>query len=248
MHLTRSHRHGPWLPGVLALLIGAAGHAGAQVQPRAPERHNPLRATYARAHFYQAMLLHDAVARGDLDAARLEATHLSQSATAIVMPAGAAAFQAALTHLAQRASTAATLHEAAQTSAAILGTCGQCHQAMHTRAILPAGDAITTGGLAGHMQLHQHGSDALIEGLVAPSDAAWAEGVRTFAAPSLAEHEAPGDLRKEMSAGEAKLSQLAGEAAQARRSRDRETAYGRILATCGECHRTVSRHARPGRR
>ena len=247
MHLSRSHRHTPWLVGVLALLLGGAGHAGAQVQPRPPERHNPLRAAYMRAHFYQAMLLHDAVARGDLDAARLEATHLFQNSPTVVMPVGGVGLQGALTRLAQRASTAATLREAAQSTAAILGTCGQCHQAMHTRAILPAGEAITVGGLAGHMQLHQHGSDALIEGLVAPSDAAWAEGVRTFAAPKLDQHDAPGGLRKEMSAGETALAQLAGEAAQARRGRDRETVYGKMLATCGECHRTVSRHAGPRR-
>ena len=237
-----------WLTMLAAPLLAWASLTRAQVRPQSPERPNSLRAAYMRAHFYEAMLLHDAVARGNLETARLEATRLQKDSATVPVPARAEAFQGAMTRMATQASGATTLLEAARITAAILGTCGQCHQAMHTRAILPAGDAITTGGLAGHMQLHQHGSDALIEGLVAPSDAAWAEGVRTFAAPSLAEHEAPGDLRKEMSAGEAKLSQLAGEAAQARRSRDRETAYGRILATCGECHRTVSRHARPGRR
>lgn len=248
MHLSRSRRRMPWLVGVLALLLGAMGQASAQVQPRQPERPNALRATYARAHFYQAMLLHDAVARGDLDAARLEATHLAQAGQAVILPVGAQALQAALTHLAQRASAAATLPDAAQSTAAILGTCGQCHRAMRTRAMVPAERVPTTAGLAGHMRVHQHGSDAFVEALVGPSEAAWAEGTRTFAAPTRDHRDAPGDLREQFSAGERALAQLAATAAQTRGSRDRESVYGKVLATCGGCHRTVSRHLRPSGR
>ena len=94
MPLSHSLRRMPWL-WLLALLVGGVQYVGAQVQPRPPERRNPLRAAYRRAHFYQAMLLHDAVARGDLDAAREEAAHLAQHSPTVVLPASAAALQAA---------------------------------------------------------------------------------------------------------------------------------------------------------
>ena len=43
------------------------------------------------------------------------------------------------------------------------------------------------------------------------------------------------------------LAELAGQAAQAQGTRDREVAYGKVLATCGGCHRMVSRFAGPDR-
>ena len=55
-------------------------------------------------------------------------------------------------------------------------------------------------------------------------------------------------FRKELAAAETRLAELAGQAAQAQGSRDREVAYGKVLATCGACHRMVSSSAGPDRR
>ena len=52
-------------------------------------------------------------------------------------------------------------------TAAILGARGQCHRAMQVRPIPSLDTDIKVGGLVGHMLLHQHGSDAFMEGLVA---------------------------------------------------------------------------------
>ena len=111
----------------------------------------------------------------------------------------------------------------------------------------PLSTDIKVGGLVGHMLLHQHGSDALVEGLVAPSDSAWTEGVRTFATQKLDSAHAPAKFRKELAAAETTLAELAGQAAQAKGSRDREVAYGKVLATCGACHGMVSHSAGPDR-
>ena len=248
MHHPTSRLRLLWLPAVAAALLAGAAAVRTDAQSQATERHNPLRAAYMRAHFNQALLLHDAVARGNLDTAHVEATRLYQHSPTVPMPVGAEAFQGTLTQLARSASTAKTLDEAAQATAAILGTCGQCHKAMNARAPVPAGPDPKVGGLVGHMLLHQHGADALVEGLVAPSENAWVEGVRTFAAPKLASSEVPGKMRKQMSHGETDLALLAGQAAQAHRSRDREAIYGRMLATCGGCHKSVGKHAGPDRR
>jgi hypothetical protein len=247
MHPWLSGRRIQWLTMLGALLLAWASLTRAQVRPQASERHNPLRAAYMRAHFHQAMLLHDAVARGNLETARLEATRLQQSSATVSMPAGGGAFQGAIVRMATQAAVATSLPEAAQITAVILGTCGECHRAMQVRAMPPLSTDIKVGGFVGHMLLHQHGSDALVEGLVAPSDSAWTEGVRTFATQKLDTAHAPAKFRKEFAAAEARLAELAGQAAQAKLSRDREVAYGKVLSTCGACHRMVSHSAGPDR-
>jgi hypothetical protein len=247
MHRLLSGRRIQWITMLAALVLALASITRAQVRPQPPERYNPLRAAYMRGHFYQALLLHDAVARGNLEAARLEATRLQEQSATMATPAGAQAFQGAVVRMARQAAAATTLPEAAQAAAAILGTCGECHRAMQVRAMPPLNTEIKVGGLVGHMLLHQHGSDALVEGLVAPSDSAWTEGVRTFTAQKLDPAHAPGKFRKELTAAETTLAELAGQAAQAQGSRDREVAYGKVLATCGTCHRKVSGSAGPDR-
>jgi hypothetical protein len=247
MHRLFAGRRIQWLTMLAALMLALASLTRAQVRPEPPDRDNPLRAAYMRAHFYQAMLLHDAVARGNLETARLEAKRLQQQSAGVPMAARAEAFQGAITRMARQAAGANSLMEAARDTAVILGTCGACHLAMQVRPMPPLSTDIKVGGLVGHMLLHQHGSDAFVEGLVAPSDSAWNEGVRTFASKQLDSGDAPGKLRKEFAAAETRLAELAGEAGQAR-GRDREVVYGKMLATCGACHRMVSRFAGPDRR
>lgn len=242
--LTR--RHG-WILTVLAMTMLAAA-TGYRLHAQETSRYNPLRAAYMRAHFSQVMVMHDAVARGDLKAARSEAAILAERSPTVPMPVGAAAFQGTLTQTAREAATAPTLESAAQSVAAMLGTCGQCHEAMRVRAMIPSGKDIKVGGLVGHMLLHQHGTDALIEGLVGPSESQWGEGVRTFASPKLSDEAVPGRLARQMRDSETALAVLAGRAAQAHRTRDRAEIYGRILATCGDCHKTQGKYAGPDRR
>lgn len=221
--------------------------AGYRVQAQDQSRYNPLRAAYMRAHFNQAMAMHDAIARGDLAQAKAEATVLAQRSPTVPMPVGAEAFQGALTQAARDAANAPTLEAAAQSAATVLGICGQCHRAMRVRAAVPGSQDAKVGGLVGHMLLHQHGSDALVEGLVAPSESQWVEGVRTFASPRLESAEVPGRLRGRMRDGETAIATLAGRAAQAHRTRDRAEIYGTLLATCGGCHRSVGGDAGPRR-
>lgn len=239
--LTRRHAWSLPLAGASLLAVST----GFGVQTQDPARRNPLRAAYMQAHFSQAMAVHDAIARGDLQGAKLEATILAERSPTVPMPVGSAAFQGALTQAARETAAATTLGGAAASAATVLGICGQCHQAMQVRANVPASKEIKVGGLVGHMLLHQHGSDALIEGLVAPSNSQWGEGVRTFASPKLEADQVPGKIKRRMNDSETALAVLAGHAAQAHRTRERVQIYGRILSTCGECHKVYGRHAGP---
>ncbi len=237
---------GPWLPAVATVfLVAAAVHTAAQSP--APSRQSPMRAAYMRVHFDKALQLHDAVMRGHLDAARVEAATLAHDSPTVAMPPGAEAFQGRVTQLAQGAATAKTLEDAAHATALILGTCGQCHRAMNVRAAVPITPEPVVGGLVGHMLMHQRGTDALVEGLVGPSNASWEEGVRMLAGQSFDLADAPRRLRTQMTRAEAQLAELVGRAAQADRTRDREAEYGRMLATCGACHGSAATHAGPGR-
>ena len=226
---------------LLASLVAIPGHA------QTSSRYNPLRAAYMRAHFHPALLLHDAVVRGDIAKARAEAAVLADISPTVPMPAGAQAFQGALTQAARAAAAAASLEDAAHATATLFGTCGQCHKANHILAAVPVGTDIKVGGLVGHMLLHQRGADDLLEGLVAPSDAQWVEGVRIFASPKFDPHGMPGKTRKAIDHGETELAVLAGHAAQALRTRDRVDIYAKVIATCGNCHRSHARFAGPDR-
>ena len=226
---------------LLANLAVLPGHA------QTSNRYNPLRATYMRAHFHQALLLHDAVARGDIAKARAEAAVLATISPTVPMPPGAEAFQGALTQAAREAAAAASLEDAADATATLFGTCGQCHKANHIRAAVPIGKESQVGGLVGHMLLHQKGADNLLEGLVAPSDAQWVEGVRVFASPKFDPHDMPGKAKKAIEQAETELAVLAGHAAPAQRTRDRVDIYAKVIATCGNCHRTHGKFAGPDR-
>ncbi|AMY09993.1 hypothetical protein LuPra_03220 [Luteitalea pratensis] len=231
-------------------ILGAVLLGGLPVLPghaQTTSRYNQLRAAYMRAHFHQALLLHDAVARGDLPRARAEAAVLVDVTPTVPMPAGSEAFQGALTQAARAAADATTLEDAAHATATLLGTCGQCHKANQIRAAVPVGKDTQVGGLVGHMLLHQKGVDDLLEGLVSPSDTQWVEGVRIFASPKLDPHDAPGKMRKAIDSGETELAVLAGHAAPAQRTRDRVDVYGQVIATCGNCHRTHGKFAGPDR-
>ena len=234
---------------MLATLAGVLlGSLAVLSQAQHADRYNPLRAAYMRGHFHRALMVHDAVVRGDLPKARAEAAVLADMSPAVPMPAGAVAFQGALTQAARDAATAATLEDAAHATATLLGTCGQCHKANYVRAAVPTGEDIRVGGLVGHMLLHQKGVDDLLEGLVAPSDAQWIEGVRIFASPKFDPRGMEGRTRKAIDHGEGELALLAGHAAPAQRTRDRVDVYGRVIATCGNCHRNHARFAGPDRR
>jgi cytochrome c553 len=229
-----------------ATLLG--GLTVLRLDAQTTDRRNPVRAAYMRAHFNQVLSMHDAVARGDLAEAKKQAAALATAGPNVPMPPGAEAFHGALTQAARDAANATTLADAAQATATMLGTCGQCHKANSVRATVPPGKAIVVGGLVGHMLLHQKGADDLLEGLVAPSETQWVEGVRIFASPKLEAEHVPGKMRKTMEHGETELAVLAGHAAQAHRTRDRTEIYGQVLTTCGTCHRGHSRFAGPDRR
>ena len=79
----------------IAALLSMAPAAGRQ-----PDLHD-RRAAYMRAHFSDAIRTHDAVARGDLDAARAHARRLAAHKPEVPFPTGWTAFSTLMVNAAR---------------------------------------------------------------------------------------------------------------------------------------------------
>jgi hypothetical protein len=237
--------HLPASMAAAALLLAAAA-AGRAMQEQAVV--GPARQAFMAAHFMEAISLHDAVARGDLVAARSQASRLAEHRPAVAFPAGAHAFFGLMAIEATKVRDAATLEQAGHAAATLLTRCGQCHRAMHVRISVPVTPEPEVGGVVGQMQQHQRAADLMLEGLIGPSAADWSAGARSFGLLRID----PGDMpdraaRARADITNARVISLAAAAAKATDHRERAEAYGRILSACARCHTEHPRTWGPAR-
>jgi cytochrome c553 len=86
------------------------------------------------------------------------------------------------------------------------------------------------------MDRHAWAADRMWEGLIAPSDAAWHEGVSELATvPSKAPKEQPA-LAPEFVRELREVRALGAEARRAHDASGRAALYARVLTTCAGCH------------
>ena len=182
-------------------------------------------------------MVHDAVIRGDLAAARAAASALA-AREFTGLPAAAAPFRDTIRTLAGRVAAATDVTSAAAGTASMLGACGDCHRAAGVAPAPAVPDRPVVGQTVGHMLDHQRADDQLVQGLVVPSSSAWNQGAQGLRVAPLASGKLPKDpkLTSEVAAGEQRLHQLADEAAGTSDPRARAALYGRLLATCASCH------------
>ena len=207
-------------------------------------------AVQMRAHFDQALLLHDAVIRGDLaavgPAARALAQQVSESQSTS-RPPGSSRPLVALADGARKVAEARTILEAAIDTAGMLSACGRCHRASGITPAFPAPAQPVGAGLSKHMLEHQAAVRQLVEGLVAPSDAIWRSGARALASAPLNPTDLPVDaaVRTQLAPTEERLHRLATGAAEANDPSARAAFYGQLPAACADCHTRYARAARP---
>lgn len=191
----------------------------------------------AAPHLLQAQ---DAVIRQDLDVLRRELEWLDGRTQDLSLPA-----ELQLPRGEDRLQVAGEPEsEQAIGAAAWLGrfatTCGECHQLSKAgpspteAAALQPNDA----GIVPHMQRHRWALDRMWEGLVTPSNALWASGVR-----ALVDHPIDAStlaVREDQPAVPANLDawvhRTGAEALLTDDPRQRGQIYGELLATCAECH------------
>jgi cytochrome c553 len=221
-----------WLvPALAAVVVGSMGCAsrsGPEVAPR------------MRGHFARAGDLYTAVATGDLAAARVQAEAIRQEETGAGMASRAKAYIEQLNAFADLAARAPDVTTAASAAANVGATCGACHRAMKQgpRYQAIAEPPTATAPVSARMIRHRWAADRLWEGLIGPSDTAWAAGAGALIdAPLYTDA-----LTREVAQYEP-VTALAWTVhdigARARMETDaaaRAQLFGQLLGTCARCH------------
>jgi mono/diheme cytochrome c family protein len=217
---------------------------GAQAKPSSPDT-----ADHMKEHYTKVLTVEAAVIRGDLDAVREPAEWLAAHEASKELDKASAAQVSAMRQAARRAADAKDLTTAANATAAMLATCGDCHRAAAVVPVPPAGTPTSeVGGAVGHMIAHQRAIEQMANGLIIPSAQAWKGGAEALKAVPLRAADLPRDprLTREIAAAEDRVHVLAEQAATAAEASARVNVYAQIISSCGQCHGLHGRIWGPG--
>ncbi len=122
--------------------------------------------------------------------------------------------------------------------------CGTCHRALHEGPIMRPGDPPPPSRSPGaHMERHEWALDRLWEGLVGPSEAAWAAGGGALAIEAL-NLGPPSNRPPETDLLAEQIHDLGEEARSTSDWKDRADVYGRLLQSCARCHELLGMRMR----
>ncbi len=200
-------------------------------------------------HFAKATEAHNALLRGDLEAAKEPALWIAEHQEVAGLPASAGPAIDQMKKGARQVAQAADIAAAAQGAAAMAVSCGQCHAASGATPPFPPAAPVAAKSEAGtHMIEHERALDLLYKGLIGPSAAAWADGAKALKRAPLAGEKLPKDplLTKERLAAEAAVHALADQAAAATDFPMKTEVYGKLAAHCASCHALHGRIWGPG--
>ena len=209
-----------------------------------PERQDPTEVEMVAAmeqHYTTAILAHDALIQGDVEAFRSQLTQLD----ALELPANAPdswkSFDVQLHAAASQANEVTDLATAANAMASVALACGSCHQGTDSGPVYPVPPVVEQGQpLKDAMGMHEWATQMLWNGVTGPSDYAWERGSEDLAATQIFGNgksiDKPGNALLER---EAALRALGEEAKSTTALATRAEVYGRMLVTCGACHQEV---------
>jgi len=194
-----------------------------------------------RAHYQRVADIRMAMIRGDLLRARTVAqTVASGGDVPEGLPSSAARFVTEMRVHANEVVAADNLTGAALGTARMAGACGNCHEAVgkgphYSLLSRPAPGA---GEVSTAMQLHYWAADRMWDGLIGPSDSAWASGALALVDVPHYQHriQVSAADSAEVDALAQRLHQLAVRAQLAPPGTAREEVYGEFLETCAACH------------
>jgi cytochrome c553 len=226
----------------IAFGCGGAEESAAPVSPTEPEGPANVDMVAAmEAHYTSAILAHDALIQGDLDGFRARLAELD----ALDLPPGSPnewkPFDAQLHAAAGQAGAATELRTAASTMAAVALACGACHQSATGGPVYPVPpESEDDQPTKAEMRRHEWAVLMLWDGVTGPSEYAWGRGSDGLADTRIFADEASrGQTSDLVLASEATLRRLGEEAKTVTSLLDRAEIYGRMLATCGDCHQAV---------
>lgn len=219
----------------------AAGDASA-LRLRLPEPGE--RASLLQLHmadrYADLRLMERALVEGELEEVRGYATALALDRTDPELAAWSAEL-AAMRAAAGALASAPDVPTASRREPALAATCGGCHVAAGAQ--LPFADdgpPDDDGSTRARMARHQWAADRLWQALVAPSSAAWRDGLAVFGATPLPVDELAPDTdvatRQRIGDLARRFQDLATASRPAQTLRARADAYGELLVVCASCH------------
>jgi cytochrome c553 len=217
------------------------GTSTANVVTAPPDREPPtLLALHMRDRFSDLRWIERHLVDGELDEARDYAIKLAFDKDDAELGAWVdllAKMRAAASAL----GTAGDLDDACRAEPRLAATCGHCHVATGTTPELVAVPLPDDDGTAfGRMARHQWAADRLWEAMIAPSDAAWREGLAVLAATPLPAAKlttvAPESTHRKIAELGDRLQRYAKASRGAGSLDQRATEYGEILVVCAGCH------------
>lgn len=232
MSARRSYRR--W-SGALALLAVAGCSTAPQPFMGSPERGQ------MGAHFDLAVQMRGAAIDGDLPRFRGAAQELADLDPARDLSPEVHLQLGPMRWEARAGADARTAEAAAQATAEVARTCGDCHRANNV--VLGDRLVVTTPPPNEDADRHMSGlawvTRLLWQGLIVPSDAAWAVAAESLTEPgALSEELLSGLPAREVQLASERLQRLGREASGATEPDDRVRALGEIWAVCSGCHAT----------
>ena len=119
--------------------------------------------------------------------------------------------------------------------------CGSCHEALDRGPFYPA-PAPNEGAseIEPAMLDHQWATERLWEGVTGPWDNAWQRGAAALAETQVFGGQEPAlTLSDDLRRREQELREIGTKARRAKGLKERAALYGRLLSTCGGCHRAA---------
>ena len=217
--------------------------------PGAPPPKPPFKARM-KEHTIHGVTMRDAVARGDLEAAKVAARALADLPIEGDLDPARRQKLDAMSTAAQRALSAKDLYEGSRAVAAVAQTCGGCHVAFGGPRVSVADASSGEPAVGPHMERHQWAAARLWEGLAGPSDEAWKKGARVLTdAPLEPERLTPGKSPVPAVGRLAtSVHDLGRKAASLDETAARVELYGELLDTCASCHQRLGGGPRGAKR
>ncbi len=226
------------LCGLLAasLLCVSAGSAAAD------QRDGNL-SEHMHEHWERITGIQAALIRGDLGAVREPAEYLATHPTPASLPGQWEEYVGSMRAAARAVLEAKDFAAAADATSLMGNACGSCHMdnGIDVRFDItdPPGFEMDT---TSHMLRHQWAADRMWEGLVGPSEPAWARGIDAMLEAPLTPHELKGggDQPEKIRNMAKRVHQLAGNGMMATGGNEKAEIYGEFLANCANCHTALN--------
>jgi cytochrome c553 len=186
--------------------------------------------------------LQTGVVQGDLGKAKEAASWLLSRRDAMSFPPSADEFQQRILELASNIAEARDMRTVAAQTGQLAAACGSCHQAFGSGPRFVVGTDAPGGDAQEALMIrHLWAADRMWEGLIGPSEEAWAAGAQAMAQtqPALARAIRTSSAIEVSEAFLGEVNLLANEALEAVGTDQRADAYGRILETCFRCHAPI---------